>query len=183
MKSKITALIIAIVGIGISSSYGQEDLANGQVRAEIVGVGVTEPGFFILTGGVGASARMWKFFALNGSISYGQRDFPVTGGTLERGVTHLSLSADFYPAKTYRGFYLGGFVSYSQMNLDVEDGLSPQIFRSEEDAYIGMGFQIGFNARLAKHIHLFTRLSLGLEFANGSGYYTGVLGVGYTFPK
>jgi len=181
MKTKMVALIMVIMGLALNAAHAQEELANGQIRAEIAGVGVSEPGFFILSGGVGASARMWKYFALNGAISYGQRDFPVVGGTFERGITHFSLSVDLYPAQTYRGFYLGGFVSYSQMSLDVEDGLSPAILLSEPDNYTAMGFQIGFNAKLADQVHLFTKLSLGLEFANGSGLYTGVLGVGYTF--
>jgi len=156
----------------------QTELPTGQIRAEIAGVGMSDnPGFFVLGGGVGASARMGKYFSLNGSLSYGQRDFPLTGGTIGRGVTYLSLSTDFYPAKTFRGFYFGPFLSYMQVNKTAKDGLPAAALEAEPNTNVGLGLQIGFNAKMSRSIHLITRASLG--FSN-SAMYTGTLGVGYT---
>lgn len=155
----------------------QTELPTGQIRAEIAGVGMSEPGFFVLGGGIGASARMGQYFSLNGNLSYGQRDFPLTGGTMRRGITYLSLSTDFYPAKTFRGFYLGPFLSYMQVNKTAKDGLPVAALESEPDTNIGLGLQIGFNAKMSRSIHLITRASLGLS---NSAMYTGTLGVGYT---
>jgi len=155
----------------------QTELPTGQLRAEIAGVGMSEPGFFVLGGGIGASARMGKYFSLNGNLSYGQRDFPLSGGTMKRGITYLSLSTDFYPAKAFRGFYIGPFLSYMQVNKTAKDGLPLAALESEPDTNIGLGLQIGFNAKMSRSIHLITRASAGLS---NSAMYTGTVGVGYT---
>lgn len=181
MKTFLTLLACSLLILASKNLSAQNELPTGQIRAELVGSGVMGPDFFVLGGGIGASARMWKYFSVNGGLSYGQRDFPLSGGTIERRVTHLTLSTDFYPAKTYRGFYIGPFLSYMQVGKEAKNGLNPILLVAEPDAYVALGLQLGFNASISPSLHLFSRASLGLSFDNLDGLYTGCLGIGYTF--
>jgi hypothetical protein len=179
MRFLIWFLCLSSLAVSPFLSSAQKALPNGHVRASLLGMGTTEPGFFVLGAGAGASARMGTYFTLNGDLSYGQRDFPVSGGILERRATHLQISTDFYPAKAFQGFYLGAYLSYTQVGKEAKDGLSSAILTSEPDTYIGIGLQIGFSAQLSHRLHLLTRASLG---ANNEGAgYTGMIGIGYTF--
>lgn len=179
MKYFVWILFVKLMVLFPFISSAQDELATGQVRANLMGVGVSEPGFFVLGGGVGASARMGKYFSLNGDISCGQRDFPIGGGILERRITHLHLSTDVYPAKAYRGFFAGMYLSYTQVGKEAKNGLSQAILESEPDTYIALGLQIGFSAQINDYLHLLTRASLGVN-PDGVGT-TATIGVGYTF--
>jgi len=64
-----------------------------------------------------------------------------------------------------------------QVNKTAKNGLPLAALESEPDTNIGLGLQIGFNAKMSRSIHLITRASLGLS---NSAMYTGTVGVGYT---